>query len=120
MHVRYLGNDFTMFLNNFHLSDQISNFIEEKKFTVNIKIIDDGKTILDTGGVILNMTNHSSCNDFFILNEFLHDGIGVWPMSQENLFLKSLLDPFDKNKVRRDKLNAKLYQFLYQLDYDEL
>ena len=23
---------------------------------------------------------------FFILNEFLHDGIGVWPMSQENLF----------------------------------
>ena len=23
---------------------------------------------------------------FFIVNDFLHDGIGVWPMSQENLF----------------------------------
>ena len=57
-----------VFLNTFHLSDQIFKFIEKKNFLIDIQIIDDGKTILDTGGGILNMINNSKENDFLVLN----------------------------------------------------
>ena len=33
-----------------------------------IKIIEDGKEILDTGGGILNLINHSDSEDFFVFN----------------------------------------------------
>ena len=55
-------------INTFHLSDQIYDFIKTKKFPIDIKIIEDGKNILDTGGGILNMTNHSIHNNFLIFN----------------------------------------------------
>ncbi len=57
-----------IFLNTFHLSNQISEFIKNKNFPIEIQIVDDGKTILDTGGGILNMINQSKENDFIILN----------------------------------------------------
>ncbi len=57
-----------VFLNTYHLRDQIFEFIEEKNFSIDIEIIDDGKKILDTGGGILNMINNSKENDFLILN----------------------------------------------------
>ena len=55
-------------LNTFHLSDQIFEFIKKKNFSIEIKIIEDGKIILNTGGGILNMINNSKENDFLILN----------------------------------------------------
>ena len=55
-------------LNTFHLSNQISEFIKNKKYPISIKVIEDGKEILDTGGGILNMVNHSKDNDFIIFN----------------------------------------------------
>ena len=57
-----------VFLNTFHLSSQISNFIKKKNFSIDIKVIDDGKIILDTGGGILSMINNSKENDFLVLN----------------------------------------------------
>ncbi len=57
-----------IFLNTFHLSDQIFEFIQNKKFPIDIKIIEDGKEILDTGGGILNMIQNSKDNDFIIFN----------------------------------------------------
>ena len=57
-----------IYLNTFYLSEQISNFIKNKNFPINIQIIDDGKYILDTGGGILNMINNSSDNDYLIFN----------------------------------------------------
>ena len=57
-----------VFLNTFHLSSQISNFIEKQNFSIDIQVIDDGKIILDTGGGILNMINNSKENDFLVLN----------------------------------------------------
>ena len=51
-------------LNTFHLENQIFEFIKNKKFPIDIQIIDDGKKILDTGGGILNMINNSKDNDF--------------------------------------------------------
>ena len=44
-----------IYLNTFFLKDKISDYIEEKKFSVDINIIEDGKNILDTGGGILNL-----------------------------------------------------------------
>ena len=57
-----------VFLNTFHLSNHILKFIEKKNFSIDIQVIDDGKTILDTGGGILNMINNSKENDFLVLN----------------------------------------------------
>ena len=57
-----------IFINTFHLRDQIQDFIKKKKFKSNIQIIDDGEDILDTGGGILNLINHAKVNDFFVFN----------------------------------------------------
>ena len=57
-----------IYLNTFYLGEQISNFIKDKTFPIDIQIINDGKNILDTGGGILNMINNSSENDFLVFN----------------------------------------------------
>ncbi len=55
-------------INIFHLGEQISNFIKEKKFPIDIEIIKDGDKILNTGGGILNMMNYSKDENFLIFN----------------------------------------------------
>ena len=57
-----------IFLNTFYLSEQITDFFKDKNFPVKINIIDDGRNILNTGGGVLNMINHSSNKDFFVFN----------------------------------------------------
>ena len=48
-----------VYLNTFHLSEKIDDFVRQKNFRIEIEIIEDGKKILNTGGGILNMINHS-------------------------------------------------------------
>ena len=55
-------------INTFYLKEKIKNFISTKKFNLDIKIIDDGRSILDTGGGILNMINSSNETDFLTFN----------------------------------------------------
>jgi len=55
-------------INTFYLKEKIENFINKKKFNLDIKIINDGKKILNTGGGILNMMNSSNEEDFITLN----------------------------------------------------
>tara|TARA_B110000116_G_C16745345_1_gene540614 strand:+ start:543 stop:1232 length:690 start_codon:yes stop_codon:yes gene_type:complete len=55
-------------VNTFYLRDQIHNFLKNKNFKSEIIIADDGVNILDTGGGILNMLNHSNENDVLIFN----------------------------------------------------
>jgi len=55
-------------LNTFYLKDQIYNFINKKNFKSKITIIEDGKNILDTGGGIKNMLNHTSEDNVLIFN----------------------------------------------------
>ena len=57
-----------IFLNTFHLKDQISDYLKEKKFDISIDIISDGHEILDTGGGIRNMIHNSEEKDFLIFN----------------------------------------------------
>ena len=55
-------------INTFYLKDQFSVFLNSKNFNIDIKIIEDGENILDTGGGIQNMIKHSNENDFLIFN----------------------------------------------------
>ena len=57
-----------IFLNTFHLGEKVSNFIKNQNFPVDIQIIEDGDEILNTGGGILNMINHSGDKDFLVFN----------------------------------------------------
>jgi len=55
-------------INSFHLKEQISEFIENNNFQIEIKVIEDGINILDTGGGILNLISKSDDEDFLIFN----------------------------------------------------
>ena len=57
-----------IFINTFHLSDQIFKFIENKNFPISIQIIKEENEILNTGGGILNLINYSDDDDFIIFN----------------------------------------------------
>ena len=57
-----------VFINTFHLSDQIFRFIENNNFPINIQIIKEENEILNTGGGILNLINYSDDDDFIIFN----------------------------------------------------
>ena len=70
-------------LNTFYLKDHISNFIKSKNFDINIHIVDDGKSILDTGGGILNMINQSTDDDFIVFNPDT-----IWSNEYKNEILK--------------------------------
>ena len=55
-------------INTFYLKDQFSVFFKNKNFKLDIKIIEDGEHILDTGGGIQNMIKDSNEKDFIIFN----------------------------------------------------
>ena len=55
-------------INTFYLKDQFSVFFKNRNFNLDIKIIEDGEHILDTGGGIQNMIKDTNEKDFLILN----------------------------------------------------
>ena len=55
-------------INSFYLKNQIYDFLENKSFKIEIIIVDDGEEILDTGGGILNMLNHTNEENVLIFN----------------------------------------------------
>ena len=55
-------------INTFYLKDQFSVFLNSKNFNLDIKIIEDGEHILDTGGGIQNMIKDTNEKDFLIFN----------------------------------------------------
>ena len=65
--IKYLGIK-KILINTFYLKEKIEDFINLKKFDLDIKTISDGDTILNTGGGILNMMNSSNESDFLTLN----------------------------------------------------
>ena len=57
-----------IFINTFYLKEHFSNFIKNKNFDLDIHIVDDGGSILDTGGGILNMISKSDEDNFMVFN----------------------------------------------------
>ena len=120
-----------VFINTFYLGNQISNFLAKKNFNININIIEDGKSILDTGGGILNMVNNSEDNDFLVFNpdtlwskEYLNDIVkmerlyfsknieNILLLTKKNLsFDKNLIGDFnlENNLVYKNELNNFIY-----------
>jgi MurNAc alpha-1-phosphate uridylyltransferase len=120
-----------LILNTFYLKEQIENFVEVKKFDLNITIIDDGKKILNTGGGILNMMNSSNASDFLILNPdtiwnqgylekikamedfyFTNQIKNILLLVNKNLsFDKKLKGDFNilKNKIKKNRQNDLIY-----------
>ena len=55
-------------INVFYLKEKIIDFIDSKNFPLNIEIVDDGETILGTGGGTLNLINKSNEDDVLVIN----------------------------------------------------
>ena len=91
-------------INTFYLKEKIENFISIKKFDLDIKIIDDGKKILNTGGGILNMMNSSNESDFLTLNPDT-----VWNQNYAEI-IQSMEKFYFSNKIKNILLlvNKKL------------
>ena len=70
-------------INTFYLKDQFSVFLNSKNFNLDIKIIEDGEHILDTGGGIQNMMKDSNEKDFLIFNPDT-----IWSNDYEEEILK--------------------------------
>ena len=125
-----LGID-KILINTFYLSEKIEQFLKNKKFNLEIKIINDGSNILDTGGGILNLLNSSDETDFMIFNPdtlwnenykkyikdmekfyFLNKVKNILLLANENLsFDKNLKGDFSlkKNIIKKDELNQLIY-----------
>ncbi|MDC0461105.1 sugar phosphate nucleotidyltransferase [Candidatus Pelagibacter sp.] len=57
-----------IFINSFYLKEQINEFIEENNFEIEIKVIEDGNTILNTGGGVLNLISKTNEDTFLVFN----------------------------------------------------
>ncbi len=55
-------------INSFYLKEQINEFVKNHNYNIEIKVIEDGKNILDTGGGILNLIDKSNEENFLIFN----------------------------------------------------
>ena len=55
-------------INVFYLKEQIIDFVNKKNFPISIEIIDDGETILGTGGGTLSLINKSNEEDVLVIN----------------------------------------------------
>ena len=55
-------------INTYYLKEQIEEFINKKNFNCKINLIEDGNSILDTGGGILNLIKKSENDNFFVFN----------------------------------------------------
>jgi MurNAc alpha-1-phosphate uridylyltransferase len=55
-------------INSFYLKEQIKKFVKDHNYDIEIKVIEDGNNILDTGGGILNLMGQSDEENFLIFN----------------------------------------------------
>ena len=118
-------------LNTFYLKEQIIDYININHFDPNIKVIDDGNEILNTGGGILNMMNNSNDENFLVFNPDT-----IWNLdylneikNMENIFFSKNLDNLlllvnkklsfdqnlkgdfnlDNNKIKKGIVNSFIY-----------
>ena len=81
-------------INSFYLSEQINEFVKNHKYSVDIKVIEDGNNILGTGGGILNLISKSKEENFLIFNPDT-----VWNKNYINE-INQMIDTFFTNKLK--------------------
>ena len=107
-------------INTFYLKNEFSEFLSKKSFNLNIKIIEDGENILDTGGGIQNMIKNSDENDFIVFNPdtLWHQNYKVEILKMEEMYFSKKMESilllvnkklsFDKNLKGDFNLNDNL------------
>ena len=65
--INYLGIK-NILINTYYLKEKIEEFINKKNFNCKINLIEDGNSILDTGGGILNLIKKSERENFIVFN----------------------------------------------------
>ena len=112
-------------INTFYLSEKIQNFIESKNYSLNIDVVSDGETILDTGGGIFNLIKQSEDENFLILNPDT-----LWNSNYINIFnkmekyyfenkVKNLLMVVNKNKSFDDRFKGDFSLNNYKLSKEK-
>ena len=102
-------------LNTFYLNKQIENFISNKRFGLNIKIIKEKEIILDTGGGVLNLIKNIEEKDFISFNPdtFWSKKNSNEILSMESLYfskpIKNILMVVNKNKSFDKKLKGDFH-----------
>ena len=108
-------------INSYYLKDQIRNFISNKKFNINIEIVEDGIEILDTGGGILNLVKKSKEEHFLVFNPDT-----IWNFKYADT-IREMENFYFKNKienllmvVNKDKSFDKRFKGDFDLKIDHL
>ncbi len=81
-------------INTYYLKDEIKNFVKKHSQKKKIQIIEDGDSILDTGGGILNLIKSSQSNDFLIFNPDT-----LWDLNYKET-INYMVDYYFKNKIK--------------------
>ena len=81
-------------INTFYLKEQFYEFFKNHNHKVDIEIINDGSTILDTGGGILNLINNSNDKNFLVFNP---DTIWSKKYIEE---IHEMIDLYFSNKIK--------------------
>ena len=81
-------------INTYYLKDEIKNFVQKHSQKKKIQIIEDGDSILDTGGGILNLIKSSQSNDFLIFNPDT-----IWDLNYKET-INYMVDYYFKNKIK--------------------
>ena len=81
-------------INTHYLSDQINRFIDNKKFSSKIFLMEEHEKILDTGGGVLNAAKKFNNDPFFVLNPDT-----IWFQSYLNDF-KTLEEQYFNNDYK--------------------
>jgi len=55
-------------INTFYLKKKFYDFFKDHNYKIDIEVVEDGNTILDTGGGILNLINKSNDENFLVFN----------------------------------------------------
>ena len=99
-------------INTHYLSDQINTYIDNKKFSSKIFLIEEHKKILDTGGGVLNAAKKFNSNPFFVFNPdtiWSHPHLDDFKYMEELYFkngYKGVLLVVDKKKSFDKNMNG--------------
>ena len=88
-------------INSFYLKEQINEFVKNHNHNIEIKVIEDGENILDTGGGILNLIDKSSEENFLIFNPDT-----IWNNNYVNE-INDMIDLYFNQKLRNILLLVK-------------
>ena len=80
-------------INTFYLSDEIKKFVNQLNTNIDIKLIEDGNEILDTGGGIFNMIKDTAEENFLVFNPDT-----VWNENY-NKYISEMVNFYFKKKI---------------------